>query len=272
MFKRNSGQSAVYKQPESQDEEFRALQAAVACPTSSIRTEQVNAQAKSAAQSFPVSATDANGDAVDGVYYNGYTSRHTFGASSWLLATPSLTVMMDCPRFSKPLAQRIEEICKDAGRTLDYLVLSHQDDVDGHDRWAARLGAKRVIHVAECNARQGTDKCEIQLSDEQFPYTLGDGVYAIHVPGHTRGSIAVVDTNSRSLFSGDHIFGSIEGQLSATAKFCFYSYDKQMESIETLVEHSFLHIWPGHGRPCHFANDENKVASIKSAVERLREN
>lgn len=37
------------------------------------------------------------------------------------------------------------------------MFLTHKDDVGDHDKWAAHLGATRILHSLECNARQGTD-------------------------------------------------------------------------------------------------------------------
>jgi hypothetical protein len=53
VFKRVGGQSAVYHQPESQEERFTALQALLACPTASIHTESPPKEMKSVHASFP---------------------------------------------------------------------------------------------------------------------------------------------------------------------------------------------------------------------------
>lgn len=54
VFKRVGGQSAVYHQPESQEERFVALQALLACPTASIRTESPLKEIKTVHASFPI--------------------------------------------------------------------------------------------------------------------------------------------------------------------------------------------------------------------------
>lgn len=60
VFKRANGQSAVYHQPESQEERFTALQALLACPTASIRTENPPQEIKSVHASFPIPVDPQN--------------------------------------------------------------------------------------------------------------------------------------------------------------------------------------------------------------------
>lgn len=269
VFHRANGKSAVYSQPQGGDEQLSAMQAAVACPTGSIRTEHRSALARTASESFPLIAKDTHGRDVPGVYFNGFTSPHTFGALSWLIIHPSANVLVDCPRFSESLAKRIIQLAQPHG--ISYIMLTHRDDVHDNHRWAERLQAKRIIHTSECSVRQHTDDCEIQLNDEDFPYKLSESLRIIHVPGHSRGSIALLDSSSQSLFAGDHIYASSGGQISASTRYCSYNWQIQCDSIEKLANLPFLHIWPGHGSPHHFIDDDDRAQSIVSAASELRQ-
>lgn len=288
IFSRLSSQSIVHKQPRADSEAIAVVRAALACPTGSIRSEQSPPSAISSAalDSLPIPATTNTGtplrtdddshpvrDPVPGVYYNGFTSRQTFGAASWLALSKDCNVLVDCPRFHEGLATRIEQVT--APRGVDYIVLTHADDVHGHARWAKRLGAQRVIHSAEVNRAQDTHECELQLGDGDFPYRLhGDEVTLHHVPGHTRGSMVVLHAASRSLFSGDHVYASAQsrgepGRLTASTRYCFFSFSRQIESLAALADLEFLHVFPGHGRAYHFTDGDARRAEIAEAVERL---
>lgn len=270
MFTSANRQSAVHAQPSTEEHQLLALQAAVACPTGSIRTEDKNALYKTAARSFPTAALDKTNNKVPNVYYNGNTSKHTFGASSWLSLSPTCNIMFDCPRYSEDLANRTEELCGPRG--IDYIALSHCDDVFGHHEWAERLGAKRIIHEAECNRRQRTTECEIQLTDNDFPFNIDESngnVVLHHVPGHTRGSIVLLDKASQSLFSGDHCMGNADGVITSSLGYCFYSWSEQLEQLAAMADLPFVHLWPGHGRPHHFADEQDRRLSIGLAKERL---
>ena len=242
------------------------MQAMSACPTGSIRTERPLEQARHAARSFPIPALDADERPVPDVFYNGFASKDTFGALSWLVVTPHGNVMFDCPRFFEPLASNI-----DAMGGIKYIVLSHRDDVAGHERWAERFSAERVIHGKECSQHQGTDKCEIKLGNDAEGYQVVPGVRILLVPGHTEGSIAMLHEESKSLFTGDHL-GYSEGVqgLSGFPRYCRFSWDVQLENIGRLKDVEFLHGFPGHGRPFHFKDADERKEQLGKAVENLK--
>ncbi|KAI0567447.1 Metallo-beta-lactamase [Gracilaria domingensis] len=267
-FTRSNSQSAVYSQPQSRQEKFRALQAMASCPTGSIRTEKPEPLTKEVLKSFPTPGTDKNGDEVQGVYFNGYASEFTFGASSWLVMTSDAAVIFDCPRFSEKLAKNIERVVGD--RTL-YLALSHRDDVHGHVQWANRLRCLRIIHSAECNRSQMTHQCEIKLRDSDFPYAIADGITLLHTPGHSRGSICLYHKHTKSLFSGDHVaFSNKVGRLVAFKPYNSFSWDAQIQSVASLAEVDFKYIWPGHGRKIEFVDENERRSQLQALVERMK--
>lgn len=272
-FRHESGQSAVYSQPEGPEERKLALAAAVACPTGSIRTETPTPEMKDAQLMFPMPMNDEGT-----VYYLGFTSPDTFAASSWLCISPTANLMIDIPRYNSGLARRIEKIIEQRGRPgsrLDYIVMSHKDDVAGHAKWAERFtGVPRMIHKTECNDYQGTDACEIKLTlgDEKNDdrMRLTDDIEILHVPGHTWGSIAVLDRHSQSLFTGDHLFYSPKlGHLFGSTRFISYSWREVQRSTSKLTEEPFLHLYPGHGRAFHFVDANDRREVLRKTVEKM---
>jgi hypothetical protein len=55
--------------------------------------------------------------------------------------------MVDAPRFTTHLVDNIE-----AMGGLDYIFLTHRDDVADAEKYAAHFGARRVIHALEKSA------------------------------------------------------------------------------------------------------------------------
>lgn len=239
---------------------------------------------KVAAKSFPLPY-----GAIPGVYYLGYASAHTFGASSWLLLGTDVTVMVDCPRYNGGLAGRIDALLEQHNRTgVDYILLTHCDDVTGHDDWAARLkGSKRIIHAVEQSVKQGTDKCEVVLNDDDFEqyrevrrFCIGKDVYILHVPGHTQGSLAVWDERSKSLFSGDHCWGGGGSRgidhgkedkwVTASDRYCFFDFDTQVKNITALAGLGVRSVLPGHGKPVLFESEDEGGKAFAQAAERIR--
>ncbi|CAL8463636.1 g3170 [Coccomyxa elongata] len=254
FYGRVGSQSAMTAQPQSQEDRILSFQALLSCPTHSIHSHGDKGDLKAAVQRYPEPVKSA-----EGVYYCGYNSEKSYGGSAWLIVRKEGNVMIDSPRFDPKLVKRI----KDLGG-VQYIFLTHRDDVADHALWAKEFGAQRVIHASECNSQQGTDKCEIKLEGKgpwEFPGNAED-LKIIHTPGHTFGHCVLLHKPSKALFSGDHLAFSREppGQLRIFKDYNWYSVPEQIESVRKLLHYDFLHVLPGHGRP----------RSIKDAAHRLQ--
>jgi glyoxylase-like metal-dependent hydrolase (beta-lactamase superfamily II)/ferredoxin len=247
------GLSFVVRQPVSAADEHRALMALVSCPTHSIGSVS-HADTSAAVQAFP--------EPVDGsVYYCGFTSERSFGASSYLIVRPEGNVLVDSPRATEPLFRRVEEL-----GGVRFLFLTHADDVADHARWQKRFGAVRLLHEADVDA--GTREVERRLSGHA-PIRLAGDLVAIPVPGHTAGSTALLFEN-RFLFTGDHLWWSeAYGRLHASRGVCWYSWPEQLESVRRLLEHRFEWLLPGHGRRFHAGSAEAMRAQIEICLQTL---
>jgi glyoxylase-like metal-dependent hydrolase (beta-lactamase superfamily II)/ferredoxin len=226
--------SYVHRQPDTDPQRARALMALVACPTASIGTvHRADAAATvAAAAAFPECLHQD-------VYYCGFAAESSFGASSYLVARPAGNVLVDSPRASGPLLRRIGEM---GGVRL--LFLTHRDDVADHARFRGHFGCDRVLHAADVTA--GTADVERQIQGRE-PHRLDDDLIVIPVPGHTRGSAALLYRN-RFLFTGDHLMGSEDGRrLHASRGVCWYSWPEQIRSMERLLDFDFEWVLPGHG-------------------------
>jgi glyoxylase-like metal-dependent hydrolase (beta-lactamase superfamily II)/ferredoxin len=241
-----AAQSFVVRQPASAGE-HRALMALVTCPTSSIGTRGKH-DTRAAARAFP---EPIGGD----VLFCGYASESSYGAASYLIRRPAGNVLVDSPRFARVLVDRIAEL-----GGVRHLVLTHQDDVADHARFRERFGCERVIHRAD--VRTGTRDCERIVDGDT---ELASDLRVIHVPGHTRGSIALL--HGDVLFSGDHLWASDDQTaLEAGRDVCWYSWPEQLRSIAKLAGYSFTRVLPGHGRRFTARDPDAMRAAIHALV------
>jgi glyoxylase-like metal-dependent hydrolase (beta-lactamase superfamily II)/ferredoxin len=239
-------QSYVAHQPAGDAEQHRALMALVTCPTSSIGTTR-KLDSTAAARAFPEPV-----EGLDGVLFCGYASAASYGASSWLVRRPDGNVLVDSPRAARTLMDRIAEL--GGVRTM---VLTHQDDVADHAAWHERFGCERVIHRAD--VRHDTRGCERIIDDET---RLAADLLVIPVPGHTRGSVALLHRDV--LFTGDHLWANDdEDGLEAGRDVCWYSWTEQQHSVDKLTAYEFTWIVPGHGRRFHAASIEAMRAELR---------
>jgi glyoxylase-like metal-dependent hydrolase (beta-lactamase superfamily II)/ferredoxin len=224
--------SFVEHQPVGATLSHRAAMALVACPTGSIGGAP-KPIARAAAHSFPEPITED-------VLYCGYTSADSFGASSYLIVRSAGNVLVDSPRAAGPLVERIARI-----GGVSRLFLSHADDVADHAAFRRRFGCERILHGAD--VRGATRSVEYKLSGYD-PVRLDHDLLAIPVPGHTRGSTALL-YKDEILFTGDHLWFSPDaGGLHASRSVCWYSWAEQIRSMERLLDFRFEWVLPGHGR------------------------
>ncbi len=233
-----SEQSFVRRQPAPGEDEQRALMALVACPTASIGSVS-KLDASRAAGAFP--------ELIAGeVYYCGFAAEASFGASSYLVRRPAGNVLVDSPRACRRLVERIEAL-----GGVSVMFLTHRDDVADHRAFRRRFGCTRVLHRADVTA--DTAAVERQIEGHE-PVTLGDDLVAIPVPGHTRGSMAILHRDA-FLFTGDHLWSSERlGRLHASQSVCWYSWPEQVRAVRRLLDFRFEWVLPGHGHRFHAAS------------------
>ncbi|WP_437765589.1 MBL fold metallo-hydrolase [Sorangium sp. So ce281] len=248
-------QSIVARQPATPDEHLRAAMALVSCPTASIGTAAPAAGMAAATFAFP--------EPIDeDVYYCGYTSSSSYGAASYLIVRPEGNVLVDSPRAARPLTKRIREL--GGVRTL---VLTHRDDVADHRIFRDNFGCDRVIH--EDDIDDGTALAEVKIKG-LAPVALAPDLTLIPVPGHTRGSVALL-FRDRYLFTGDHLFFSGElGRLDASRDVCWYSWAEQIGSMERLLQHRFTWVLPGHLRRYRAPSEDAMRAELAELIDRMK--
>ncbi|HYZ89344.1 MAG TPA: MBL fold metallo-hydrolase [Myxococcales bacterium] len=244
--------SYVMRQPESPDEKMRALQALVACPTASIGGAK-GAEVERALETFPQRIAGP-------VYDCGLRAESSYGATSYLVVRPQGNVLVDSPRAAMPLLRRIDTL---GGVRLNFLT--HRDDVADHAKIHARFSCDRVLHRADVSG--GTRDVEIKLEGEQ-PVELAPGLIAIPVPGHTRGSSALL-VDDEYLFTGDHLWAEGDGSLGMSRGVCWYSWDAQVRSLEKLLAFRFRWVLPGHGRRLQAATPEEMRARVSALLRRV---
>jgi len=236
VFRRMDEQSAVYHQPTNESERLTALQALLACPTSSICTVEKPKDIKTVQQSFPILV-------AENVYHCGYHSENSYGAASYLIQLPEGNILVDSPRFTPPLVKRLEDL-----GTIRYMYLTHKDDVADHEKFVQAFHCQRILHQEDIVA--GTRNVEIQLTGSE-PYQLTPDLLIIPVPGHTKGHTVLLYKN-KFLFTGDHLAWSENlHQLAAFRDLCWYSWSEQTKSMHRLAEYTFEWVLPGHGRRFH---------------------
>ncbi|MDA0771570.1 MAG: MBL fold metallo-hydrolase [Cyanobacteria bacterium] len=258
IYEQVKGKSAVIKEPGNDKEKQAAMQALISCPTASIGYTGTDIDMKAVQNTFPILIED-------NVYHCGYHSEKSYGATSYFIKREAGNVLVDSPRFTKALVDKLEEM-----GGIKYMFLTHKDDVADHQKFHDHFGCQRIIHHKElCDS---IPHAEIVIEHEYHSKIddADDELAIIYAPGHTEGHL-LLNYKRQFLFSGDHIAYSKKlNQLIAWKKYCKYSWNKQIESVEKLIEYYWAWLLPGHGRRIK-AHPEAYKLHIESCVEWMRQ-
>ncbi len=249
-----AGASFVVRQPGSDAETLRAKMALVSCPTSSIGSRS----------KLPVlGAIDAFPEPLgDDIHFCGFASESSYGARSYLLRRPSGNVLVDSPRALPRLLDRIEAL-----GGVRWMFLTHRDDVADHAKIAKRFGCTRIIHARDVTSE--TREVEMKIEGDA-PMRLDDELLVIPVPGHTRGSAALL-FRDLALFSGDHLFASESGDaLHAYRSVCWWSWEAQKRSLAKLLDFEFEWLLPGHEGRMRASSKAAMRSHVRAAIERAQ--
>jgi len=147
------------------------------------------------------------------------------------------------------------------GKRLSTLVLSHMhfDHTGGAAAIQELSGAHAFAHPPDSKALaegDGSLTCSGWLGEGQRPLkisTLKDGAFidcgnatleVLHTPGHTAGSICLLDRETGDLFSGDTVFanGGVGRWDLPTG-----DHDALVDSLARLLKLKLRGLYPGHG-------------------------
>ena len=117
----------------------------------------------------------------------GFHSKKSFGATSYFVQRPDGNVLVDSPRFVKPLVRQFEEL-----GGIRYIFLTHKDDVADHQKYHDHFDAERIL--GENDLTSETMSVEIKVN-ENDDLQLADDLLVIPTPGHTRGSACLLFDN-----------------------------------------------------------------------------
>lgn len=253
IFSEEDNFSAVTQQPGTNEEERKALHALVSCPTGAIKGKSDEGLLE-AIKDFPLQIHDH-------IFYCGFTSRKSWGASSYFIAHQDGNWLIDSPRWASPLVKKLEEM-----GGVKYIFLTHQDDVADAEKYAERFHAERFIHIEEKKAQPNAE----HLLEGTAAIPWHPDFKFIMIPGHTKGHMALLFKN-RYLFTGDHLAWDREtNELAAFQDYCWHSWSEQITSMERLQQESFEWILPGHGDRVYLPQVEMRKAMLKLVQDMKR--
>lgn len=130
-------------------------------------------------------------------------------------------------------------------------VYIHEKDYEGLYNKALNaedIVQTKVLPVEKEKVITVQDKETIQIGNTAFEI--------IHTPGHTKGSITLLDKTNNILYAGDTIFENSYGRtdlVNGSHKAMKESLDKIMERFED------IHVFSGHGEDFNLKDSKRKI-------------
>lgn len=144
---------------------------------------------------------------------------------------------MDVPEFEPHLLDALEM----AGG-VEWIFISHWDDIGDACEFQKRFSSKIVMHAAEAKAVG----CTVEITFNQ-PTPISEQLTAIPTPGHSPGSSCLLFSQTPGfLFTGDHLMGTRQDSV-LPAKFPWtHDWDQQIKSAWAVLEYPFDVVLPAH--------------------------
>jgi glyoxylase-like metal-dependent hydrolase (beta-lactamase superfamily II)/ferredoxin len=245
----DDGYAYVQRQPHNTTERRAAIAALAACPVQCIGS-RVGVPRAEAAESFPMLLQEP-------VYFLGQTSHKSFGGKSYAALLPFGNVLFDAPRWDRHLRGWLEQ-----RGGVDFIFLSHRDDVADTPRYADHFGAHVFIGAADADAYHGPRGHALTA---RGPVGFGDylegrpiaglpsrpdlnRLQLLPTPGHTAGHYCF-RLDDRFLFTGDHVaVNRRTGRLYAFRYHCWHDWQELLASVRLLQDYPCEWLLPAHGR------------------------
>lgn len=167
------------------------------------------------------------------------------------------TVIIDPGAYSDELISFISQNCLNVTHIV--LTHGHADHICGAEQLRSLTNAKIAIHTLDAPRLKSSKACladdcgyafspftpDILLNDGDV-LTVGDMVYNVmHTPGHSEGSICLLENKERVIFSGDTLFYTTIGRTD----FKGGNHSDMIESLKALYRlDGDYSVYPGHER------------------------
>lgn len=161
---------------------------------------------------------------------------------TYLIELPDKVLLFDIPTYSEKVKEFILSFNKPP-----YAIISHGScGIDDGIKWQKEIGLKVYAHKNDENhpwIRMKPDVLFIEMPK------FGSTIEVIHSPGHSEGSICVLEKKTKSLFSGDTFYGDKDGEIRDFTKEVQSDYENlenRIKSCKNLLGYDFQNVYPFH--------------------------
>lgn len=161
--------------------------------------------------------------------------------NTYLINLKYKVLLFDIPTYSEEIENFILSFDKPV-----IAIISHGScGIKDGNKWQ-KIGIKIYAHAADNNHPWLKIKPDILFLE--MP-NFANNIKVVHTPGHSAGSICVLETNSKSLFSGDTFYGNLNGEVidfTKESQSDFENLENRISSCKELLNLDFENVYPFH--------------------------
>lgn len=171
-----------------------------------------------------------------------FNSQHFYGESVgiYLVNLQDKILLFDIPTYSK----EIEDYLLSKKKPMIALLSHGSCGISDGAVWQKKVGLKVYLHEADKDHDWLKMQPDVLFST---PPELNSNIEIIHTPGHSPGSVCLLDKKSNTLFTGDTVGGK-EGKIRDFRGEA-HQYDdipERIKSCEKFLDYDFDKILPFH--------------------------
>lgn len=161
---------------------------------------------------------------------------------TYLIELSDKVLLFDIPTYDDKVKDFIQSFHKPA-----IAIISHGScGIEDGTIWQKEIALKVYAHKEDENHPWLRMKPDVFFTDLPI---FDENIEVIHVPGHSAGSICVLEKNTHSLFSGDTIYGNKKGAIrdfTQESQAAYENLEERINSCKKLLNYEFNNVYPFH--------------------------
>ena len=162
--------------------------------------------------------------------------------NTYLIELEHTLLLFDIPTHSAGIEAFILSFKKPA-----VAVLSHGScGIKAAEQWQEQIGLKVYLHRGDINHPWLRMRPDVLFDEVPF---FAENIEVIHTPGHSAGSVCLLEKKTRSLFTGDTFYGTSGGEVkdfTQEQQSWYENLDDRINSCRKLLEYDFEVVYPFH--------------------------